>query len=607
MVRDLHTMKRSFIILLLFISLQNICVAQFKKQFDSLCVLCKNSLSDSDKVVALGKLANLYYLYKYDRQADSVLNEQLRLADLSDNNNLLLIVLFGDAITNISTSTTSETFDKTVPFIQKGINYAKSLNKYEYIALGYSRMANLLRKRGQYDNALTNAQLALGYLPNIKSDSIKAVLYIELGDTYKDKGEAVSACTNYNSAFDIALKIKSVPLQSTIYHCFSEMYKGLGQMDAAKDELKKSLSLDKENGYGEGMVLDYYDLARLTDEKFYIDKALELSDSLHLNKYNFKAKGLMLAYIEVIEKNSDKALHYLESETDLKQTYLNVGVAYYYRAIGDIYLYSNKPDSALYYFKLAEYDYIKIFDKKFTRGIFREIAECYQLLNDVPNAINYYTKALELSKNMNDATSIASASGMLSSLYEQLGDYKQAFVYSKQSIEYKENLRNLSKERDIALQDVDREKRKHEDDLRQEEKRLNNKRNIQYMAISIAICVIFVFLLGLGMFPVSKLTIRMMGYFFFISLFEFIVLLIDNTFLAHATHNEPLKLWLIKIVLIAMLVPLQHFLEHNLIKFLQSQKLLMARTKFSFKKIWLKIKKPVPVTDAGIEEDTAVL
>lgn len=601
-------MRKSLnIFLLLLIISQNFCVAQFKRQLDSLCIVCNNTLSDSDKVVALGKVANLYYTYKFDHQADSVLHEQLLLADLSDNNNLVLIALFGDAITNISVSTTSETFDKTVQFIQKGINYAKSLNKYEYIALGYCRMANLLRKRGQYDKALTNAQIASAYLPNVESDSIKAIIYIEVGDTYRFKGDAVSACTNYNSAFDIALKIKSVPLQSDIYHCFSEMYKGLGQFDAAKDELKKSLALDKKNGYGEGLVKDYFDLARLTDEKFYIEKALELSDSLHLNKYIFSAKGLMLAYIEVIEKNSDKALRYLENEPDLKQSYLNIGQAYYYRSIGQIFLYSLKADSALYYFKLAEYDYVQNFDQLSIRGIFREIAETYKLLNDIPNSISYYTKALELSKKMNDATTIAYISGILSSLYEQQGDYKQAFVYSKQSIQYKDSLRSLSKERDIALLGVDREKRKHEEEMRQEEQRLNNKRNIQYLAISIAICVIFVGFLVMGMFPVSKLTIKMVGYFFFISLFEFIVLLIDNILLVKAVHGEPLKLWLIKIMLIALLVPAQHYMEHNLIRFLESRKLLEARTKFSIKKWWHKIKKPAPVTEAGIEEDTAVL
>jgi ABC-type multidrug transport system fused ATPase/permease subunit len=208
---------------------------------------------------------------------------------------------------------------------------------------------------------------------------------------------------------------------------------------------------------------------------------------------------------------------------------------------------------------------------------------------------------------MNDANSIVLSSEKLSELYEKLGNYKEAFSFSKQAKKFKDSLNNLSKGRDIALLGVERENKKHEEELRQENQRLNNKRNVQYMAISIAICIIFLGMLVMGMFAVSKLTIKLLGYFFFISLFEFIVMVIDNSFLAKVIHNEPLKLWLIKIVLIASLVPVQHFLEHNLIKFLESKKLLEARTKFSFKKWWSNIKKPAPAGEAGVEEDAAVL
>ena len=107
---------------------------------------------------------------------------------------------------------------------------------------------------------------------------------------------------------------------------------------------------------------------------------------------------------------------------------------------------------------------------------------------------------------------------------------------------------------------VNRENRKHEADLLQQQKIENSKRNIQYMAITIVIVIVFFIMLLIGTFPVSKLTVRVMGYFFFISLFEFIVLLIDNLFLTHVVHNQPLKLWLIKIVLIGMRAPFQHFL-----------------------------------------------
>lgn len=601
-------MKRLVIILILILFTQNFCAAQFKKQLDKLCIVCNNATSDSDKVIALGKIADLYYTYQLNRQGDSVLHDQLLTAELSENNNLVLLALFGPAITNISKTASTESFDKTVSFLQKGIDFAKSQNQYNYVSLGFTRLASVLRKRGQNDKALYSATQALQILPNVKDDSIKAVIYIELGNCYIERGEAVSAVQNFNNAFDIALKLKSIPLQCEIYHCFAEMYYVfLDNKDIAKDFLKKSLKVDKDHNYIEGLIRDYFDLSRVTDERTYLQKSIALSDSFHYDKYALSSKKLLYAYYMVVDKNSGKALHYLESEPDLKESYKNSGIGNYYRTIGEVYLFADKPDSALTYFKLAENDFIKNFDEKQSAGLFREMAESYQKLHDVPNAIAYYTKVSALNKRLNNSKAIAASSSSLSNLYEQLGDYKLAFEYAKQAKDLNDSLGKLSKARDIALLDVDRENRKHDEELREEAKKENNKRDVQYMAISIALCVIFIGMLVVGTFPVSKVTIKMLGYFFFISLFEFIVMIVDNLLLAKAVHGEPLKLWLIKIALIAMLVPVQHFLEHNLIKFLESRKLLEARTTFSFKKFWQNIKKPAPLKEAGIEEDTAVL
>jgi tetratricopeptide (TPR) repeat protein len=601
-------MRRSLTILFLFLIVSHCCSAQFKKQIDSLSAVSNRLGSDSEKVIALGKLADLYYTFQLNKEADSILNKQLLIADVSNNNNLVLLALFGNTITNINTSTTSEIFNKAIQFVQKGINYAKSITNYEYIGLGYIRMANLLRQRGQYDEALSNANLALGNLHHIKSDSIKALIYIELGNTYQARKEAVFASQSYNSAFDIAIKIKSIPLQSEVYHCFSEMYMGLGNIDIAKEELKKSLALNKEHNYSEGMVRDYYDLARITDEKFFIEKTIELAHSIRSARYVLQGKVLMFYYYMVAEKNSDKALNYLKSEPDVNQSILNLGIPHYYRTIGQVYYYGNKADSALKYFKMAESEYVNNFGQKLSRGIFREIANAYKQLNDIPNAIQYYSRALELSKQLNDASLIAGLSDSLSNLYEAQGNYTLAFSFSKQSKQFQDSLRKLSEGRDIALLNVERENRKHEEEVRQEQQKLNNKRNLQYMLITIAIAIIFSLMLIMGMFPISKLTIKMLGYFFFISLFEFIVLLID-TFLHRITHGEPLKIWLIKIFIIALLVPVQHFLEHRMIKFLESRKLLKARSRLSLK-YWLakiKTKNQTPAKEVDFEEGTAVL
>ncbi len=73
-------------------------------------------------------------------------------------------------------------------FLQKGIEYARATNKQDYLALGYLRMAYILRKKGEFDQALTNCISAISLLQNVTSDSIKAVIYIELEDTYMARG-----------------------------------------------------------------------------------------------------------------------------------------------------------------------------------------------------------------------------------------------------------------------------------------------------------------------------------------------------------------------------------------------------------------------------------
>lgn len=601
-------MQKIVTILLIFCSLQQEkCFAQFSKQLDSFCVMCNRSKTDSEKVMALGKLADYYYVYKLNNLGDSILHQQLLVAELSNNNNLILQALFGDAIQNIGTSATSERFDKTILFIQKGIDYAKSTNQYNYIALGYARMSDILRKRGEYDKALYNSVLALSSLQNVTSDSVKAITYIALGDTYLARGEAISACTNYNNAFDIAIKIKSISLQSIVHHCISEMYKKLDDVDNAKDELNQSLNLNKKYNNVEGMMSDYYDLARLTDEKFFIEKTIELADSLHDYKNLLNAKRLMLIYYYVTEKDDQKALHYLEYEPDLKQSFLNSGIENYYLGIGNIYFYSGHIDSALHYYKIIEPEIAKKFDQSLSKIILEQLAECYSLKNNFSEAISYYQKALEISIQMKDANTIALYSGKLSNLYEKQNDFKNAFIYSKQSIKYNDSLRELSKGNVIALLGVERENRKHQQEILQQQQKDYNSRNIQYMAITIAIVIIFFVMLFVGSFPVSRHTVKLMGYFFFISLFEFIVLVIDNLVLTHSVHNQPLKLWFIKIGVIAILVPCQHFLEHHVIRLLASRKLIEARTKFSIKKWWSNINKPSPIGEEGLEEDTAVL
>jgi hypothetical protein len=578
-------------------------IAQFSHKTDSLLAIYNKAATDSDKVVACGNLAEYYYIYQLDRKGDSVLQQQLMIAEISQNQNLFFTAFFGNAIMNISKWAKKETFDRALQFVRKGLDYSKTIGREDYVTLSYIRIAFIYRKKGELDNAFYNANIAFTSSQNIQDDSIKILASIELGDIYQAKGESLLAFKSYTNAFDKAVEAANIFLQSEVYHRYSALYRSLDNDLTAKEYLLASLEQNKKYKNGEGLIKDYIDLARLTEERYYIEKALSLSDSLNLENYFIQAKGIMFGYYTYKIANSDSTLRFLNDNPDLTQTWINTGMPLYYMNLGSVYHYANKWDSAVYYLQLAQPGFEKDFNETNRQDLYEEIGECYSLLQKPELAILYYEKALALKPQINSPAKAARYSYSLSDLYGQIQDYKKAFYYSRQGIILKDSLQKLASQRDIALIEVNNEKKRHERELELIAQHELVKRNLQYMAITIFITVFFFLLIIIGMFPVSKVTIKLLGYFAFISLFEFIVLLIDP-FLHHLTDGQPLKVWLIKIFLIALLVPLQHYMEHGLIRFLESGK---NKKIFSIKKWWLHQKKPTAATIDGIEEDSAVL
>ena len=69
------------------------------------------------------------------------------------------------------------------------------------------------------------------------------------------------------------------------------MYKSLNNKELSKEYLQKSLESDTKSNYLEGVIEDNIDLARLTDEKYYLDEALRLSRQAISEKIFYRQKG----------------------------------------------------------------------------------------------------------------------------------------------------------------------------------------------------------------------------------------------------------------------------------------------------------------------------
>lgn len=558
--------------------------------------------SDEEKIGALSDLAELYSVYKDNKKADSILEKQMLLAELSQEEDLILKTISGNAISNIATWSNKETFDHAMSFLQRALEYAKQQNNTRLEAIAYLKIASLLRKRNLFDEAIEQITLTFPLLEK-KQDSLKSVLYLELGQSFAGKGDAVSAYKNFNSAYDISYSIRNTPLQSAIWHQFSALYKGLGDTVLAKNALFESLRLNTKKNYSEGLLSDYIDLFRLTDALEFLNRALFLADSLKSISNQLYCKELMLSYIMVVEKNSEKALAYLNQNKDLQVYFTNRGLPNY--NIGAIYHYSGQYNEAVKHYLLDEPSLLKTFDPAVQLSFFCEMGDCYNQLNRTEKAIEYYEKAFAISKTSGRINTNASITLKLSQLYSKQGEFKSAFGYSQIYQNYNEELKALAKQREVTLLGLEREKIKHEKDLQALADEDLRRRNLQYTGISMATAFLFIILLVFGMFPISKVTIRMLNFFSFICLFEFIILLIDN-WLHDIAHGAPLKIWLAKIFIIAILLPLHHTLEHIAIRFLSSQKLEKFRRKLSIRKIFHPSGKSVKKFEQTLEESTLI-
>lgn len=509
------------------------------------------------------------------------LNERIRNAKQAGDKSGVLQSYFDNTFITGFSSTSNEDFHNVTDFLEQGISYAKAENEFGYAAAGHTKLAAILRKRNEFEKAEENANKAIQYAEKSGSDSIRAVANIELGDCYQKKNEIVEASKCFTIALDLVLGSKNHGLESNINRRLSNLYYLAGDTTEAVRQLYKSVVIDREFDSGEGLIEDYTLLGRVTNNSKYIDTVFLLADKYKLRDKVFRAKQILLAIYGFVDKDPQKAVAYINAQSDLKNYLMKAGISNYYWYVGQLFRYGNMPDSGLYYLQKAEPQLINEIGYSTGVYIYMDLAVCYQLKQNRSRAVYYYEKILDHFKEVNDQEQVAVISDSLSSLYTLEKEYKKALEYKLAAISVKDIMETKAKEKELVLLDLEREAKKHEEELHEKELALEKKHRLQFLGITIGLSIVFFCLLVIGMFPVSKIVIKILGFISFISLFEFIILLIEHKVLHPITHGDPLKLWLIKIVLIAMLVPVQEFLEHKFIHFLQSKKLYHVRIKMT--------------------------
>lgn len=564
--------------LLVFISLPFMVLAQRPAMVDSLKIKLANATSEDEKFEIAATLSKIMMSFN-PAEADNYGQQLIEIAEVSRNRAKMVNAFLINGERYSFLAGRRDNIEKAIDYYNKGLQLARENKIDTLIVKSYLMLSEVSRNIPDFDKALNYCIQANAYATLLKKDSITVRVQLESGSVYLGRNEKLLALRSLLSGVSMADDLKSPILRRLGYERLSRFYTGIEDYPKAIDYQVKAMELIPQLKTAQAPYLKVQDLNRTGDlygakedfkmATFYYEKALALADSLHYEPIKAMSyRSIVNSYLNADQPQ--KALDYFNAHPQLKDFLKRVNFSHFVDlSYGFIYTKLGKYDSAKYYYgQVGDF-----FEKDVNLGnkysYYYQLGMLYQKTRETDRSLNYYLKAKELADQIGNFEMMSEIVTQLETAYQQKGDYKQAMSYAGLNARYKDSLDKLGKENDF-LKAVEEDLTKREIKLRQERAEAKRrKNNIQYVAITIGIVVLFISLVVLGMFKVSAGLIKAISFFVFLMLFEFIFLVFKKTIYSY-TNGEPLKDLLFMIALAALLVPLHHWLEHKVLHYLTS-------------------------------------
>lgn len=583
-------------VFLFMVSMSNFSQVSDQFQTNQLWKDYQNSENDSLRIEKLSELAFFHFDYLGDGHlADSLSELAIQIAESSHRPEMLFLA----CTRYVESNDLHANYQKALKYAQKAEQISATLNSTEASFRATKNLTNVYLSGYQYDKALESGYKSLAVATTAENAVQKAESYLNIGRSLEGKNQMVEAFRNYINASSIAEKTNIRALLISTYACLSDFYnfnKLYGK--AARYKLMQRDLLAKQQPVDSIAVMWIeYDLQVIdinsNDNRLTEHNVMKVIDFARRKGHKRMMEYQIALYrTHLIEANRIGELkNFYQKQIPYDWSLLaSEKPALYYRLKAFFSEEEKQMDSAHYYFDKAEElmqdDANMILSSKF----YNRFGQFLMRHGHEKEALVKFSKSFELAEKASYFEYMMVASENLEAIYAGSNDYKNAYHYASVNKVLADSIRNLSRKEQIVVLEIDHETRQRERLAVQEREETNRRHNLQYMAMIIGIFSVFIILIMLGSLKVPEWIIRMLGFFSFIFLFEFIILLADHKI--HAlTHGEPWKIMLIKIFLIAILLPLHHSIEKRVIGYLLSHQLL-RRSHFSvFTKLREKMRK----------------
>lgn len=515
------------------------------------------------------------------READKYGQQLIELAEESRDRKLMIRAYLSNGTRCSYFTSQKEYINRSIDYFNKALDIARQNRLDQEVGESLLKLSHINLAIPDKDKALSYINQAFSIISTLTNDSLKAEAHYHYGDVYLVRNEKILALRHYLSGLRMSEDIKNSSLIRMGNLNLAGFYSSIEDYDKAIDYQVKALKkLDdmKEKNVPYMRVVDVNSIGNLYAQKksydlaiSHFNRSLAMADSLKFTTLKVPAYVSLLNQYLRMDK-PQQALEFFNSPPgrNLQKFFSDFRMSGVIdQAYGVIYMELGRFDSAKYHLDRAVPFFENATNDVSKLNYYAQLAGFYDKTGDYNKAIELYLNVKELADKTGQLEAAEKASKHLDSLYSKTGNYQLASQYNSAYYQYKDSIEKLNKERELTQVEAADEQLRQQ---RQEREKAEIKRKrfqIQYIAITIGIAAFFIALVMLGMFKVSKYTIRMIGFFTFIMLFEFIFLIFKKN-IASITEGEPWKDLLFMIGLAALLLPLHHWLEHKVIHYLTS-------------------------------------
>lgn len=560
---------------LVFIFHFNHLLAQDARQ-DSILQLIKKETDNKKIFKHYIKLANLN-LAKDEAKEELYLNKAIFYAELTRDRDLILEAYIAAIDQWYSIRNQEQRTQKAFNLANIAMPIAIESNNYEKMTILSIKKAVYFRHSGKINEALKYNEDAVNYAQFTENDSLKINVDLSFANTLIEKDDNLSAFKKYMNALDNAEKIKNNFLIYTISSKLGDFYTKIEQKEKAKDFYIKALNIaqkDKKESLEFASINSLIGL-HAANKEFNI--AREYLELLKLKSKNtkdelYKYSGIFAEVNLLFSEDIKRVPDFMKKNPEIMSELLKWGFKReYYSVLALGKSIENKKDSAEYYFKLSKNELNANSTPYSLISHNGYYAFHLDRIGNYKEAIKYTEESLNLSKKIGSLIYQKSLLESLDTLYTKANNNGKVLSNKIELYAIKDSLDKQKKEKDLLNIEIEIENRRNERLKQEEDAALIKKHNLQYMGITAGIISVFIVLLILGKYKIRPWIIKALGFLSFIMLFEFIILLADKQ-IHHITHGDPLSMLLIKIVLIAILMPLHHYLEHRVIHHLMKHR-----------------------------------